>query len=104
MSHPRTDLAELEIGELEAALESRGVERFHARQLYRWIYKRGVTDIDRMTDLSRADRETTQERVHHFHAQGSSPTTDPSTARASSSSSWPTAGESRRSSSPIRRR
>jgi 23S rRNA (adenine2503-C2)-methyltransferase len=58
MSHPRTDLAALEISELEAALESRGVERFHARQLYRWIYKRGVTDIDRMTDLSRADRET----------------------------------------------
>ena len=58
MSHPRTDLAALEIGELEAALESCGVERFHARQLYRWIYKRGVTDVDRMTDLSRADRET----------------------------------------------
>jgi len=58
MSHPRTDLAALEIGELEAALERRGVERFHARQLYRWIYKRGVTDIDRMTDLSRTLRET----------------------------------------------
>ena len=58
MSHLRTDLAALEISELEAALESRGVERFHARQLYRWIYKRGVTDVDRMTDLSRTDRET----------------------------------------------
>ncbi len=57
MSHPRTDLAELEVGELETALDARGVERFHARQLYRWIYKRGVTDIDRMTDLSRALRE-----------------------------------------------
>jgi 23S rRNA (adenine2503-C2)-methyltransferase len=58
MSQPRTDLAALEIAELEAALESRGVQRFHARQLYRWVYKRGVTDIDQMTDLSRADRET----------------------------------------------
>jgi 23S rRNA (adenine2503-C2)-methyltransferase len=58
MSHPQPDLAALEIGELEAALESRRIERFHARQLYRWIYKRGVTDIDRMTDLSRTDRET----------------------------------------------
>jgi 23S rRNA (adenine2503-C2)-methyltransferase len=57
MSEARTDLAALEIAELEAALESRGVERFHARQLYRWIYKRGVTDLDRMTDLSRSDRE-----------------------------------------------
>ena len=58
MNHPRWDPAELELGELEAALEARGVEPFHARQLYRWVYKRGVTDIDRMTDLSRALRET----------------------------------------------
>ena len=54
--HP--DLAELEVGELEAMLEAHGVERFHARQLYRWIYKHGVTDVDRMTDLSRPLRET----------------------------------------------
>src|SRR5687767_2824031 len=53
MSSPRPDLAELELQELEAALDARGVERFHARQLYRWIYRRGVTDFDRMTDLSR---------------------------------------------------
>jgi 23S rRNA (adenine2503-C2)-methyltransferase len=53
MSLPRLDLAELEPQELEAALDARGVERFHARQLYRWIYKRGVTDFERMTDLSR---------------------------------------------------
>jgi len=58
MSHPPADLAELEIGELEAALDALGVERFHARQLYRWIYKRGITDVDRMTDLSRPLRET----------------------------------------------
>jgi 23S rRNA (adenine2503-C2)-methyltransferase len=57
MTHPRADLAELEVVELEAALDALGVERFHARQLYRWIYKRGVTDVDRMTDLSRTLRE-----------------------------------------------
>ena len=50
------DVAELELAELETALESRGIERFHARQLYRWIYRRGVTDFDLMTDLSRALR------------------------------------------------
>ena len=52
----RPDLAELELHELEAALETRGCERFHARQLYRWIYRRGVTDVERMTDLSRTLR------------------------------------------------
>ena len=52
MRPPGWDPTELELGELETALNERGVEPFHARQLYRWIYKRGVTDIDQMTDLS----------------------------------------------------
>jgi 23S rRNA (adenine2503-C2)-methyltransferase len=53
-----TDLAELELTELEAALQARAIPSFHARQLFRWIYKHGVTDVDRMTDLGRAVRET----------------------------------------------
>jgi 23S rRNA (adenine2503-C2)-methyltransferase len=56
MLTPQLDLAELNVHELEAALEVRQHERFHARQLYRWIYKRGVTDFARMTDLSRSLR------------------------------------------------
>ena len=48
-----TDLAALDLGELEAFVESLGHRRFHAKQIYRWIWKRGVTDIARMTDLSR---------------------------------------------------
>jgi len=47
------DLANLERVELETALESRGHKRFHARQVFSWIYKRGVTDVFAMTDLSR---------------------------------------------------
>jgi 23S rRNA (adenine2503-C2)-methyltransferase len=50
------DIAELELSELENILDERGTERFHARQLYRWIYRRGVTDFDLMTDLSRTLR------------------------------------------------
>ena len=53
MTHPSTDLAELEAEELEAQLDALRVAPFHARQLYRWIYKHGVSDIDRMTDLGR---------------------------------------------------
>jgi 23S rRNA (adenine2503-C2)-methyltransferase len=56
MSPLPVDLAELELHELESALEARGYERFHARQLYRWIYRHGVVDCGRMTDLSRALR------------------------------------------------
>jgi 23S rRNA (adenine2503-C2)-methyltransferase len=55
---PRPDLANLERAALETALEARGHPRFHARQIFRWIYKHGVTDIDAMTDLSRDLRAT----------------------------------------------
>jgi 23S rRNA (adenine2503-C2)-methyltransferase len=50
---PSHDLAELERPALEAALETRGVERFRARQIFRWIYRRGVSVPGAMTDLPR---------------------------------------------------
>jgi len=53
MSASRLNLAELDLSELETALEARGCERFHARQLYRWVYRRGVVDFGKMTDLSK---------------------------------------------------
>src|SRR5215510_10616497 len=53
MSASCVNVAELDLQELESALETRGRARFHARQLYRWIYKRGVVDFEAMTDLSK---------------------------------------------------
>jgi 23S rRNA (adenine2503-C2)-methyltransferase len=49
----RHDLAEMDLPELEQALESMGHPRFHARQLFQWVHKRGVTDFGGMTDLGR---------------------------------------------------
>ncbi len=57
----RPDLAELERQTLEEALASRGHQRFHARQIFRWIYRHGVTAPDAMTDLSRELRATLAE-------------------------------------------
>jgi len=54
----RPDLAELELPALAAALEARGHERFRARQIFGWLYKRGVSDVGAMTDLSRELRAT----------------------------------------------
>jgi 23S rRNA (adenine2503-C2)-methyltransferase len=54
----RFDLAELDRPALETALDARGHQRFHARQIFRWIYRHGVTDVDAMTDLSRGLRAT----------------------------------------------
>jgi 23S rRNA (adenine2503-C2)-methyltransferase len=50
------DLSGLELAELETVLEQHGHARFHARQIYRWIWKRGVADFALMTDLGRALR------------------------------------------------
>ena len=52
----RTDIASMELAELEAALEAHGHPRFHARQIFRWIYAKGVSDFARMTDLSKTLR------------------------------------------------
>jgi len=52
----RPNLVELERPSLEAALADLGHPRFHAGQIFRWIYRRGVTDVDAMTDLSRGLR------------------------------------------------
>ena len=46
------DLAELELPELEALLADAGSRPFHAGQILRWIYQRGSTTFERMTDLS----------------------------------------------------
>jgi len=56
MSEQFLNLAELERHEIEDLLEARGFERFHARQIFRWIYRRGVTDFALMTDLSKSLR------------------------------------------------
>jgi len=51
------DIAGLERHELEALLVEQGAEPFRGRQLYRWVFKRGVSDFGAMTDLSRTLRE-----------------------------------------------
>ena len=53
-----TDLSELEREALELALEAGGHARFHAGQIFQWLYRRGVTDPAAMTDLSRQLRDT----------------------------------------------
>jgi 23S rRNA (adenine2503-C2)-methyltransferase len=42
--------------EMEQFVVSLGAKPFRARQIAAWIYKRGVTDIEQMTDLSRTLR------------------------------------------------
>jgi 23S rRNA (adenine2503-C2)-methyltransferase len=53
MTSPTSDLSELDLPELERLLQEGGYDAFHARQLYRWIHRHGVTNFDQMTNLSK---------------------------------------------------
>jgi 23S rRNA (adenine2503-C2)-methyltransferase len=44
-------------GELENEIVGWGAPRFRGRQIYRWLYARGTTSFEPMTDLSRELRE-----------------------------------------------
>ena len=48
----KVDLAGLELKELEEFVQALGHKKFHAKQLYHWIWRRGVTDFKAMTNLS----------------------------------------------------
>lgn len=61
MTQPHTgkvNLLGLSRPELEAYVVSLGARPFRARQLMKWVYRRGECDFERMTDLSREFRET----------------------------------------------
>jgi len=53
---PQVELTELTPPELEDALSELGLERYRARQVFQWVYRRGETAFDRMTDLAAAQR------------------------------------------------
>jgi len=45
------NIKELSLEELEQILDSWQQPRFHARQIFSWIYKKGVMDFEAMSDL-----------------------------------------------------
>jgi 23S rRNA (adenine2503-C2)-methyltransferase len=52
----RANLFALSRAALEQLFVDHGEKAFHARQVMKWIYHRGVLDIDAMTDLSKRQR------------------------------------------------
>ncbi|NVK18967.1 MAG: 23S rRNA (adenine(2503)-C(2))-methyltransferase RlmN [Methylocystaceae bacterium] len=54
MSDPRTDLVGLSRNELKAEMERIGEKAFRAKQLWQWIYHRGVTDFTQMSNISKS--------------------------------------------------
>lgn len=57
----KVDLKNLSPDELLEFISGMGKERFRCDQLLRWIYQRGVTELEQMTDLSKVLRAELQE-------------------------------------------
>ncbi len=53
----KTDIKSLSFTELKSEIESIGEKSFKAGQIYTWLHKKGVTDFDEMTDISKDLRE-----------------------------------------------
>ena len=58
----RTELSGLTPEALGAAIEAEGLPAFRARQIWRWVWRHGVTRFDDMTDLARPVRERLSRR------------------------------------------
>ncbi len=63
MQNNKVDLKGLTREALQLFLADLGKEKYRTKQILNWIYQRGVTDFDQMTDLAKAFREQLKERA-----------------------------------------
>ncbi len=59
----KTNLLGLSQADLAGVLKARGEKSFRTRQILQWIYQRGVTNFDDMTDLSKSSRAWLKEET-----------------------------------------
>ncbi len=59
----KIDLKNLDLDDLTAFLGGMGKERFRARQIFRWLYRRGASSFAQMTDLSKDFRQELESRA-----------------------------------------
>jgi 23S rRNA (adenine2503-C2)-methyltransferase len=50
--------------ELEEYVEKIGEKKFHARQIFKWLHKKGVVSFDEMTDISKSLRDKLKENTY----------------------------------------
>jgi 23S rRNA (adenine2503-C2)-methyltransferase len=60
----RIDIKSLTLAEIEAALTGLGSERFRALQVYKWLWQRGVSRFDEMTNVAKSVRALLEERFY----------------------------------------
>lgn len=64
MAKTKQNLYDLELSELEALLGAWGEPRYRAKQIWEWLYRHLVTDIEQMTSLPKALRERLIAETH----------------------------------------
>ena len=64
MDNEKVDLKGLSLGQLEQLLLDLGKQKYRAKQILHWIYQRGVTDFEQMTDLAKVFRSQLAERSY----------------------------------------
>ncbi len=57
----KIDIKSMHLEELRAAFLERGLQKYRAEQVYRWLHQRGAASFDEMTDLSKALRTSLAE-------------------------------------------
>ena len=65
-----TDLKDLSVAQLQTWLADLGVEGYRARQVARWVFKVGVTQVSDMTDIPKTLRQALEQRAHMTQLPG----------------------------------
>lgn len=53
----------MDLNELEVYVKSIGLEKFRAKQIFKWLYSKSERDLDKMTDLSQKTRDILKEQA-----------------------------------------
>jgi len=60
----KTDLKNLSLAEMEDMAEDLGIQRYRGRQIFHWVYGKGIDSVDMMTNLSREHRALLSQKVY----------------------------------------
>ena len=60
----KTDLKNLSLAEMEDLTEDLGLQRYRGRQIFHWVYGKGIDSVDMMTNLSRGHRALLSQKVY----------------------------------------
>ena len=59
----------MQLEELQAAFQERGLQKYRAAQVYRWLHQRGAASFEEMTDLSKPLRAALDESFELRNAE-----------------------------------